>query len=50
MTRLRQAKDEAEREVTNYRSYMDTEYQNKISEVISAKTSSSSSSYHLLNI
>ncbi|CAL5387740.1 unnamed protein product [Camellia sinensis] len=32
MTRLRQAKDEAEREVTNYRSYMDTEYQNKISE------------------
>ncbi|PSS31827.1 V-type proton ATPase subunit G like [Actinidia chinensis var. chinensis] len=32
ITRLRQAKEEAEREVANYRSHLDAEYQNKISE------------------
>jgi hypothetical protein len=32
MTRLRQAKEEAEREVQQYRTNMETEYQNKLSE------------------
>ncbi|KZV57095.1 V-type proton ATPase subunit G 1-like [Dorcoceras hygrometricum] len=32
MTRLRQAKEEAEREVANYRSHLESEHQNKISE------------------
>lgn len=33
MTRLRQAKEEAEREVQQYRTNMEAEYQNKLSEV-----------------
>lgn len=33
MTRLRQAKEEAEREVANYRSHQESEHQKKISEV-----------------
>ncbi|KAK4486349.1 hypothetical protein RD792_009021 [Penstemon davidsonii] len=32
MSRLRQAKEEAEREVANYRSQLEAEYQNSISE------------------
>ncbi|KAL8514944.1 hypothetical protein ACS0TY_013864 [Phlomoides rotata] len=32
MSRLKQAKEEAEREVMNYRSQMEAEYQNSISE------------------
>lgn len=33
-SRLKQAKEEAEREVMNYRSQMEAEYQNSISEVL----------------
>ena len=33
MTRLKQAKDEAERDATLYRSHMESEYQKNISEV-----------------
>lgn len=33
MSRLRQAKDEAESEVANYRSHLEAEYQKSISEV-----------------
>ncbi|XP_022719832.1 V-type proton ATPase subunit G1-like [Durio zibethinus] len=32
MARLKQAKEEAEKDVDHYRSHMETEYQNKISE------------------
>ncbi|KAF3674146.1 V-type proton ATPase subunit G [Capsicum baccatum] len=32
MTRLRQAKEEAEMEVTNYRSHLEAEYKQKLSE------------------
>lgn len=34
MARLKQAKDEAEREVAQYRAHMEAQYQNKLSEVI----------------
>lgn len=33
MKRLKQAKDEANREAANYRSYLETEYQRKVSDV-----------------
>lgn len=33
MSRLKQAKDEAEKEVTLYKSHLETEYQKRISEV-----------------
>lgn len=33
MARLKQAKEEAEKDVALYRSHMETEYQKKISEV-----------------
>lgn len=33
MARLRQAKDEAEREVAHYRAHLEAEYQKKVSEV-----------------
>lgn len=33
MARLRQAKDEAEREVDHYRAHLEAEYQKKVSEV-----------------
>lgn len=36
LSRLKQAKDEAEREVANYRSHMEAEYQKSISEVVLA--------------
>ncbi|XP_050213450.1 V-type proton ATPase subunit G-like [Mercurialis annua] len=32
MTRLKQAKDEAEKEMANYRTHLESEYQNKLSE------------------
>ncbi|XP_058218196.1 V-type proton ATPase subunit G-like [Rhododendron vialii] len=32
LTRLKQAKDEAEKEVSNYRSHLDAEFKNKIAE------------------
>lgn len=33
MTRLRQAKEEAEREIVQYRSYLEAEYQKNLSQV-----------------
>lgn len=33
MARLKQAKDEAEREVAHYRAHLEAEYQKKVSEV-----------------
>eukprot|EP00268_Persea_americana_P044389 TRINITY_DN44885_c0_g2_i1.p1 TRINITY_DN44885_c0_g2~~TRINITY_DN44885_c0_g2_i1.p1 ORF type:complete len:129 (-),score=14.49 TRINITY_DN44885_c0_g2_i1:322-708(-) len=33
MKRLKEAKDEAEREAANYRSYLETEFQKKVSDV-----------------
>lgn len=47
LARLKQAKDEAEKDVALYRSHMETEYQNKISEVI---LMDSSPQFHLYNI
>lgn len=36
LTRLKQAKEEADREVANYRAQMEAEYQKSLSEVIAS--------------